>query len=90
MHNSQLSPGPYGRDFENCSWLVIEMEDMQLDRERMDSQAILIKNQWLGLHAANCRPKALECDMALSFLAHVTHEEVNQIARGDKTSGCKI
>jgi len=28
--------------------------------------------------------------MATSFIAHITHEVVNQIVRGDKTSECKI
>jgi len=62
----------------------------ELEQESWDSQAILIKNQWLGLHAADCRPKALECDIATSFIAHIMHEVVNQIVSGDKTSGCKI
>jgi len=43
----------------------------------------------LGLHAPNCRLKALECDMATSFSAHVTHVVVNRIVRGDKALGCK-
>jgi len=28
--------------------------------------------------------------MATSFIAHITHEVMNQIVRGHKTSGCKI
>ena len=68
----------------------MEIEEKELDQEWWDSQAILIKNWWLGLHAANCRQKALECDTATSFIAHIMHEVLNQIVRGDKTSGCKI
>jgi len=63
---------------------------MELHQEWWDSQAILIKNLWLGLHAANCRPKALECDVATSCITHITHEVVNQIVRGDTTSGRTI
>jgi len=67
----------------------MEIEEKELDQEWCDSQAILIKNWWPGLHAANCWPKALERDVAMSFIAHVTQEVVNQIVRGDKASGCK-
>jgi len=38
----------------------MEMEEKELDQEWWDSQAILIKDQWLGLHAANCWPKGQE------------------------------
>jgi hypothetical protein len=41
----------------------MEIEEKEQDQEWCDSQAILIKNKWPGLHAANCRPKALESDM---------------------------
>jgi len=44
MHNSLLSPGPHGRDFENCLWQAMEIEEKELDQEWWDSQAILIKN----------------------------------------------
>jgi len=62
---------------------------MELDQESCDSQPISIKHLWPGLHATNCRPKALERDVATSFVAHVTQEVVNQKVRGDKASGCK-
>ena len=90
MHNSPLSPGPHGRDFENYLWQVVEVDEMELDQEWRDSQEILIKNQWLGQHAANCRPKALECDMATSFIDHITHEVLDLIVTGDNTLGCNI
>jgi len=67
----------------------MEIEEKELDHEWCDSQALLIKNQWPGLHAAHCRPKALERDVGTSFIPHVTQEVVNQIARGDKSLGCK-
>jgi len=67
----------------------MEIEDKELDQESCDSQAILFKNEWPGLHAANCRPKALERDVAMSFITHVTREVVNQIVRGDTASGYK-
>jgi len=68
----------------------MELEEKELDQEWWDSQEILIENRWLGLHAADCWLKELECDLATSFIAHITQEVVNQIVRGDKTSGCKI
>jgi len=67
----------------------MEIEEKEPDQEWCDRQAIIIKNSWPCLHAANCQPKALEQDVATSFITHVTQEVVNQIVRGDKASGCK-
>jgi len=66
----------------------MEIEEKELDQEWCDSQEILIKNWWPGMHAAVCWPNALERDVATSFIAHVTQEGGNQIVRGDKASGC--
>jgi len=42
-HSSPLSPGPHGRDFENCIWDVMEIEEKELDQEWWDTQGILTK-----------------------------------------------
>jgi len=68
----------------------MEIEEKELDQEWWDSQVILIKNQWLGLHAANCWPQALECAIALLLIPHITHAVVDRRVRGANTSGSKI
>jgi len=67
----------------------MEIEEKELDQEWWESQAILLKNWWLDVHAAKCWPKGLKHDMATSFIAYIMHVAVNQIVRGDKASGCQ-
>ena len=67
----------------------MEIKEKELDQEWWDTQAILIKREWLDLHAANCQPKALDHDISTLFIAHITRVVVNQIARDDTASGCK-
>jgi len=55
----------------------MEIEEEELDQEWLDTQAMLIKKRLLDLQATNCWPKALERNMAMSFIARITHIVVN-------------
>jgi len=66
----------------------MEIEEKVLDKERLASRGVLIKNYWMDLHVVNCRPKVPECDSTMSAIAHMTFVAVNEKFIGLKPCGC--
>jgi len=53
------------------------------------SRATFTNNQCNDIHALNCRPKAQDCDRAMSSLTQQMWIDYNQKLRGHKAPGCK-
>jgi hypothetical protein len=71
LHKSLLSRSAHCRDFDLCLWLVMEIQQKELDEEWCGTHTIHIKYQWMDLHAGNCWLKVLIHYRPLSCIAQV-------------------
>jgi len=89
LQNTLSRPHAHDWDIWDCVWYFMKIEENELDNERWGSRAILTKKQWNDLHAANCQPRALECNRTMQFLTQIPWIAVDQKLRGNRTPGCK-
>jgi len=88
MNNLPPQSGVHRRDFENCVWQVMDIEEKELDQESWGRRAIYIKNRGIDLCAVNCPLKALKCDGPTLFISQIIGMVVDYKLKDFETFGC--
>ena len=67
----------------------MQIEERELDDERVTCRAILMKSWWKDLDAVNCQPKAGKFECATSSISYIMWIVVDSKLTGHQASGCK-